>query len=221
MLRYDGPLMMAIDKLVDYLWMSVLCLICSLPIFTIGAAVSAKYYVAMKFARKEDTAVTKAYFKAFKENFKQCTVINIGAIVIAVILYFDWVLTISFQSEMTFVIEFLLAIVTLMFLMSLINIFLLISRFEIKTKEAISSGLAMSIKYIGPLLVIIFIMLFPFGLIVYLNTFGIKWAWLILLFSNAALTCYVAWFYDKEFTKIEESNGYYRDQKEEEYDSEA
>ena len=126
MLRYDGPLMMAIDKLVDYIWMSVLCLICSLPIFTIGAAVSAKYYVAMKFARKEDTTVTKAYFKAFKENFKQCTIINIGAIVIAVILYFDWVLTISFQSEMTFVIEFLLAIVTLMFLMSLINIFLLI-----------------------------------------------------------------------------------------------
>ena len=80
----------------------------------------------------------------------------------------------------------------------------------------------MSIKYIGQLIVIIFIALFPVILIVWWGNFGIKWAWLIWLFSSAALTCYVAYFYDKEFTKIEESNGYYRDQnKEEEYDSEA
>ena len=67
----------------------------------------------------------------------------------------------------------------------------------------------MSIKYIGQLIVIIFIALFPVILIVWWGNFGIKWAWLIWLFSSAALTCYVAYFYDKEFTKIEESNGYY------------
>lgn len=222
MLKYDGPVMQAISKITDYIWMNILFIVCSLPIFTIGAAASAKYYVAMKYTRGEDTPVTKAFFKAFKQNFKQCTVINIGAIVVAAILYVDWALTISFKTEMTIVIEFLLTVVSLIAFMALLNMFLLISRFEMKTKEVVSAGLAMAIKYFGQLLVIILIMLFPFGLIVYLNNTGIKWAWLILLFSNVALTCYVAYFYDKEFTKIEESNGYYRDQiEEDEYDSEA
>ena len=124
MLRYDGPIMMAIDKIVDYIWMNILCLICSLPIFTMGAAISAKYYVAMKFARGEDTTVTKAFFKAFKQNFKQCTLINIGAIVIGFILYIDWVLTISFQNEMTIVIEFLLAIICLILKKLLVQVWL-------------------------------------------------------------------------------------------------
>ncbi|HAH18348.1 MAG TPA: hypothetical protein DCL29_05000 [Eubacterium sp.] len=222
MLRYDGPVMMAINKITDYVWMTILCLVCSLPIFTIGASVTAKYYVAMKYTRGEDTPVTKAFFKAFKQNFKQCTFINIIAIIVGVILYFDWALTLSIKGEFTFLIELLLVVVTLIYFMSLINIFLLISRFEIKTKEAVSSGLAMSVRYFGQLMLIVFIMLFPFILIVAWNNFGIKWGWLIWLFSNIALTCYVAYFYDKEFTKIEEKNGYYRERiNEDKYDSEA
>ena len=222
MLRYDGPVMMAINKLVDYMWLNILFIVCSLPLFTIGASTSAKYYVAMKFTRGEDTTVTRAFFKAFKQNFKQCTVINIGAIVIAIILYIDGALILSFKNDMTIVMLFLLTVVTLIFSMALLNIYLLISRFEIKTKEVISTGLAMAIKNFGQLLVIVFIVLFPFGLIVRLNYTGIKWAWLILLFSNVALTCYVAYVYDKEFSKIEKSNGYYREQVvEEEYDIEA
>ena len=66
MLRYDGPVMMAINKLVDYMWLNILFIVCSLPLFTIGASTSAKYYVAMKFTRGEDTTVTRAFFKAFK-----------------------------------------------------------------------------------------------------------------------------------------------------------
>ena len=40
-LSYDSPLMQAISRATDYVILNVLCLVCSLPLITAGAALSA------------------------------------------------------------------------------------------------------------------------------------------------------------------------------------
>ena len=55
--------------------LNVLWFICSLPIITIGASTSALYYISLKIVRGEEGHVFSSFFRSFKENFRQATVI--------------------------------------------------------------------------------------------------------------------------------------------------
>ena len=46
-LRYDSDFMVMLGRIADYVILNVLCVIFSIPLFTVGAAVTAKYYVAI------------------------------------------------------------------------------------------------------------------------------------------------------------------------------
>ena len=77
-------------KLVFSSYLNILWFICSLPIFTIGAATTALYYTSLKIIRNEEGNVTKTFFKAFKENFRQSTVIWLIMLGIGLFLAFDF-----------------------------------------------------------------------------------------------------------------------------------
>ncbi len=65
LLEIDGPAA----------WLNILWFLCCLPVFTVGASTTALFYVALKIAKNEEGAVTRAFFRSFKENFRQATVI--------------------------------------------------------------------------------------------------------------------------------------------------
>ena len=88
----DSPLMQALNKVADLLWLNVLTLICCLPIVTIGASLTAMNYMALKIARNEECYITKGFLKSFKENFKQATVIWLILLVIIAVLAADYLL---------------------------------------------------------------------------------------------------------------------------------
>ena len=84
--RFESPVMQFIGKVADFILLNLLTLVCSLPIITFGAAYTAKYYVSMKIIRGEEGTLFKAYFKSFKENFKQATLIWIIQLVVLCVL---------------------------------------------------------------------------------------------------------------------------------------
>lgn len=90
--NYDNPVWRFIGKFFDILILNILWMVCSIPIFTIGASTTAVYYVTLKLVRDEEGSTVKAFFKSFRENFKQATaiwiVLLIAGIIIAGDLYF-------------------------------------------------------------------------------------------------------------------------------------
>lgn len=56
---------------------SILWVICSLPIFTVGASSSALYYAVVKALRRERGSFIPCFFSAFKENLSQCFFVNV------------------------------------------------------------------------------------------------------------------------------------------------
>ena len=62
-------------KLAELMWLNVLVFVCSLPIFTIGAATSAMHHVLIQIFRDEEDKITSTFFAAFKKNFKQATLV--------------------------------------------------------------------------------------------------------------------------------------------------
>lgn len=64
-----------VAALSDVIWAGVLWLVCSLPLVTVGAASTALYYVTVKCIRHERGSLTKSFFRAFRENFRQGTLL--------------------------------------------------------------------------------------------------------------------------------------------------
>ena len=90
MFKIDSPLMNFLNKVADIMILNALFILCCLPVFTIGASLSAAYYICYKMIRNEDSYIVKGFFKSFKENFKQATVIWLFVLLIAGILFVDY-----------------------------------------------------------------------------------------------------------------------------------
>lgn len=74
-LSYDSPFGQLLLKLCYACYLNLLWFICCIPIFTIGASTTALYYTALKIVREEDRSLTRMFFRSFRENFRQSTVL--------------------------------------------------------------------------------------------------------------------------------------------------
>ena len=73
--NYDGYVVQTLNKVADGICLSVLWLICSLPLFTMGAATTALYYTVNKCIRRGESSIWREYWKSFRINFKQATLL--------------------------------------------------------------------------------------------------------------------------------------------------
>lgn len=88
----NSPLWNLSYKALNFLWLSILWLIGSLPIVTIGASTSALYSVTLKYVRNEEGYLTASFFNAFRQNLKQGAFIWIIFLLIGLFLGFDFVI---------------------------------------------------------------------------------------------------------------------------------
>lgn len=72
---YDSKFGQLFLKLSYGCCLNILWLICCLPIVTIGASTTALYYTSFKIAKDEGSFITTMFFRSFKQNFKQATII--------------------------------------------------------------------------------------------------------------------------------------------------
>ena len=72
---YESKFSQLLMKLCYACYLNLLWLLCSLPVFTIGASTTALYYASLKVVRGEESYVGRLFFRAFRENFRQATVL--------------------------------------------------------------------------------------------------------------------------------------------------
>ena len=76
-------------KLSELMWLNFLTFLCCLPVFTIGAATSAMHTVLIQIFRDEESQITATFFKAFKKNFKQATLVWLIYLAAYLLLWLD------------------------------------------------------------------------------------------------------------------------------------
>lgn len=70
---YESKFSQAMLKLCGACYLNLLWILCSLPIFTMGASTTALYYVTLKIVQGDENNITAMFFRAFRENFRQAT----------------------------------------------------------------------------------------------------------------------------------------------------
>lgn len=126
----DSPIMSGLNKLADLIWLNILTFICCIPIITVGAAITALNYVALKMVRNEEGYVTKAFFKSFRQNFKQATIIWLIMLLTAAVIIGD--LLIFVYADITFPswVKVALAAISILAVFATVHVFPVLARFE-------------------------------------------------------------------------------------------
>lgn len=195
----DGPFIAFLNKAADLVLLNFLYIICCIPVITIGASTTALYYVALRMAKNEEGYISKDFFRSFKENFRQATIIWLILLCLGVIFGGEFFIINRMEGTIAFVIECILFLGILLFAFEMLYAFPVLSRFENTVKNTMKNALFISISQIPKTLA----MLVFSGIPIVLVLASLRWLPLVaaLGFSVAGYTN--ACWMDKIFKKFE------------------
>lgn len=184
----EGGIYKFMTRLWDMIKLNFLWLICSLPIVTIGVSTIAAFTITLKMVEEKEGYVARAFFKAFKTNFKQGIVIGPITIIFAAALYLDFTLG---KQYIGFVILGILS--AFLFGIAIIYTYPLLARYENKLLKTIRNSMRIAMRYFGRtiflvvVLVIEYIIFFRFTRITLLIGILVGPATMILTVSGFAM----------------------------------
>lgn len=185
----DNKFFTIMNRVGDLIILNIVFLVCSIPLITIGASATALYYVTLKMTRNEESYLVRSFFKSFKENFKQSTLIWVILLAALFLLRADFIITDAVSGSLISVFRYLLMVVAFFVAMVLLYIFPLQAKFENTLKNTFRNALLMSIRHLPSTLLMLVITTVPMGItlsvpIVFL--YGLL-VWILLGFSLTAL----------------------------------
>ena len=163
----DNPVWNFMGKVADLVILNLLAIICSIPIVTIGASWTALYFVTIRMVRKEEGYVVKDFFRSFKENFKQATIIWLLVLVVAVVFVGDFLIYSMMPDKIPQVIMIVVVVLGLLALGTVVYVFPLLARFENTTKNTIKNAFLLSIVNIPQTVTAIILLVIPVILTVF------------------------------------------------------
>lgn len=202
----DSPIMRALSKMTDLLILNLLTLVCCIPIITAGASLTACHYMALKMARREESYVVRGFFKSFKQNFKQATIIWLMLLVAVVVLAGDFLILNSLNLAYGTALKVVITVVAIIVLFTATFIFPTLAKFDNPVMRTIKNAFVISVLQFPKTILMIILNIIPI-----LLTLIIQVAPLSFLFGFSVPAFVSAYLYSKFFKKLEaqiiEKNG--------------
>ncbi|SFI08162.1 Uncharacterized membrane protein YesL [Pseudobutyrivibrio sp. OR37] len=147
---FNSKIFDGISKATDVILLGLYFIVCSLPIFTIGASATALYYATHKCIYK-GRGYTTEFFRSFKDNFKQSTLSWLIFMVLFAILSGDIYITrnmVSANSPFAAASIFFLVLLVFTIVWAIYH-FAYIARFENSFKASFKNSAIIMIVNIG------------------------------------------------------------------------
>ena len=176
---YDNNFFAGISKVSDTIILNFLFVICSIPIVTIGASTTALYCVSMKSTRDEDVYAVKEFFKQFKQNLKESTIIWLILLLVAYLIGLDFYMCSLMSNDiLSTAFKFIFTLISIVIGFIVVYVFPLVARFENSIKNTLMNAVLMSIKHLPYTLIMLVLTLMPLGAFV---LFGKYWGQIVFL----------------------------------------
>lgn len=198
----DNAFFSFMSRVADLMILNILFIITSIPIVTIGTSLTALDYVTLHMARKEDDYDWKMYLKAWKENFKQSTILFAIMVAVGIFLAFDIRFTGGeFAAIMPFAkqLRYLIFIAVFLYLCMFIYLFALQAQFVNTVGHTLKNALLMAISRLPYTLIMVLILAAPFVLGWFVPLFLPYVGIFFLLMGFAVISRFHAIFFVKAF----------------------
>ena len=183
----DSKFMQALSRIADLMILNVVYLLTCLPIVTIGAANSALYTVCFRLGTKREGHTLRDYFRAFRDNFRQGTVLWLFLLLFGAASCVNAMMFYSLSGQMHYLFV-LFAFVLVIVLMLYGYTFPLQSQFQNSCKDTLKNAMILSVGYLPRTIVIVAFNVFP-AVLLLVNLYVFLQAgvvWLAIYFSAAA-----------------------------------
>ncbi len=157
--NYDNMFIRMLSRMADCMLLSLFFCLFSLPVITIGPALAALNYTAMKGIELDGGYVWKYFTKSFKSNFKQgilmWLIFALAFFVFGVDIWYWWSLwkqsALSAAKPFIAIAVILLTLAVMMFVYS----FAMLAKFENTTKGILKNSLLIAVRYFPQTLLIL------------------------------------------------------------------
>lgn len=149
------------SKVADLCILNIICVVCCIPVITAGASITAMYYVTLKMVRNEDAYIVRSFFKSFKQNFKQATIINLIMLLIGVVLYIDLNVSKAMQGGAGQIFQVIFMAFVLIYFILFLYVYPVLARFYNTIKNTIKNALFMAIRHLPYTVVMVLIAVCP------------------------------------------------------------
>ena len=167
----DSPLFQFLSRVGELIIVNFFFLVCSVPVITVGASLAAMNKVAQNYALGLGPGVTRTFFRAFRDNFKQATVVWLAMAVIAAALAADLLLVNAYLAGTTlFLLRCLVLLLAIVLLAVCSYLFPLLVRYDNTLRQHIQNALLLAIVKLPRTLAVTVLNALPFVLL-YLSPF--------------------------------------------------
>lgn len=159
---FSGKIFTVGTRITDIVLLNLVYLVCCIPIVTIGAATTALYYVSLKMAEDKESYIIRSFFKSFKENFRQATIIWLILLVIGIFIGVDFRIVMPQDGAFFKVLLYLLSMTAILLLFVLLYVFPVLSKFYNSIQATFKNAFLMSLRHLPYTLLIFLITALPF-----------------------------------------------------------
>lgn len=148
-INLNGSILTVLTRIFDTILVTVLFLLCCLPVFTVGASAAAMYATMIAVENDSCTGVIRHFFDAFRKNFKQATILMIPVFFVGAIVAGDIVICFGFEMELTLILAVMRGLTvfcTGLYLAMCVYIFSGIAVFRVTWKQALTNALQWFVK---------------------------------------------------------------------------
>ena len=183
----ESPFFHWLSKLADRMILNILFVISSIPVITMGAAITALYSVTGRIDRDEGH-VWKDYWSAFRSNFKQATVIWAVLVVSGLLVGFCVLFYVKTNQSGSVLGTLIVAVLLFLWAVTFAWAFPLQSRFENTIRNTLKNALLFGLMNFPKSVVVAFTNLIPLFAFVFFPTafLYLLFIWLMLWFAVAA-----------------------------------
>lgn len=143
----DSPLMRVLGRLAELMILNVLALVCALPVVTLGAS-AAGLYTAVQNLVNDEGRPARDFFRGFRQNFWQATLIWLLLLAAGVLLAFGLVFYASLEGALFGVLFGVTVLVAVLWLLLFSWSFPLLARFHGSTGATLSNALVCAVAYL-------------------------------------------------------------------------
>lgn len=186
----ENPVWRAMDKMSDLMILNFLFILFSIPIFTIGASMTALYTVTFKMLDETEGNLFKNFFKAFKSNFRQATVIWLAVLAAGIFLACDFMLVYTSTNFFMKIFMVVVGIVAIVYAMFVSWVFPLQCKFQNTIKTTMKNALLLMVIHMFPTTLLITVLNVAPILVLWFQTSLFFWLLPIVVFILFALIAY-------------------------------
>ena len=160
--HYENPFIQFLVRVGDLMILNVLFILCSAPVVTLGASLTALHRVTQNMLFEQEEPLIKSFFRAFRQNFKQSTLVWLAELVIIVSLACDVLLVMAyFDGSLARTMYILVAVLAILVAGVFSYLMPLIARYENGMRQQVNNAVVLAIIKLPKTIILVLMNLLP------------------------------------------------------------